>query len=263
MKDLMKRHLYLIAPIVFAAVISLVAPVSATAGDPDITLGIGAAFVPDYEGSTHYEARPLPFANVVWDSGRFLKLDGNGLRANVIANDTWSFGPLVQYRDKRSDVDNGQVDDMRKVDPASEVGAFVGMNVDNWKAELCGTKDIAAGHHGYLVSLSGGYTMPVDESLKIYMGASTTYASGEYMSTYFKVDRDNSMRSGLKTYSADSGFKDIGVNMNVRYSPWEKWGIMCVAGYKRLIGDAEDSPVVDDAGDANQYSGGIIATYNF
>ena len=178
MKDLMKRHLYLIAPIVFAAVISLVAPVSATAGDPDITLGLGVALVPDYEGSDHYEALPLPFANVAWDCGRFLKLDGNTLRANVVANDTWSFGPLVQYRDKRSDVDNGQVDDMRKVDPASEVGAFVGMNVDNWKAELFGVKDIAAAHHGYLVSLSGGYTMPVDESLKIYMGASTTFASG-------------------------------------------------------------------------------------
>ena len=36
-----------------------------------------------------------------------------------------------------------------------------------------------------------------------------------------------------------------------------------VLGYTRLIGDAKDSPVVDDRGDANQLLGGIMGTYRF
>ena len=49
----------------------------------------------------------------------------------------------------------------------------------------------------------------------------------------------------------------------VVYSPNENWRIVLVGGYKRLLEDAEDSPVVDDAGDANQFLGGLLAIYRF
>jgi outer membrane scaffolding protein for murein synthesis (MipA/OmpV family) len=42
------------------------------------------------------------------------------------------------------------------------------------------------------------------------------------------------------------------------FKPWEHWGFMGLLGYKRLIGDAEDSPVVEDEGEANQFSGGCL-----
>jgi outer membrane scaffolding protein for murein synthesis (MipA/OmpV family) len=38
---------------------------------------------------------------------------------------------------------------------------------------------------------------------------------------------------------------------------------MGLVSYKRLLDDAEDSPVVDDEGDANQLMGGILVTYTF
>ncbi len=38
---------------------------------------------------------------------------------------------------------------------------------------------------------------------------------------------------------------------------------MGLLSYKHLLGDAEDSPVVDDEGDANQFSGGILVFYKF
>jgi outer membrane scaffolding protein for murein synthesis (MipA/OmpV family) len=33
--------------------------------------------------------------------------------------------------------------------------------------------------------------------------------------------------------------------------------------YARLLGDAEDSPIVDDVGDANQFFGGALINYRF
>jgi outer membrane protein len=38
---------------------------------------------------------------------------------------------------------------------------------------------------------------------------------------------------------------------------------MGLASYKRLLGDAEDSPVVNDEGDENQLMGGVLVTYTF
>jgi outer membrane scaffolding protein for murein synthesis (MipA/OmpV family) len=78
------------------------------------------------------------------------------------------------------------------------------------------------------------------------------------MESYFKIDGNNAARSGLDTYDAGGGFKDIGLNVMTTFKPWEHWGFMGLLGYKRLIGDAEDSPVVEDEGEANQFSGGCL-----
>ncbi len=75
------------------------------------------------------------------------------------------------------------------------------------------------------------------------------------MEAYFEIDAADSARSGLSTFDADSGFKDVGLNLLASFKPWEHWGLMGLASYKRLLDDAEDSPVVDDEGDANQFAG--------
>ena len=40
-------------------------------------------------------------------------------------------------------------------------------------------------------------------------------------------------------------------------------GTEATAVYTRLVGDAEDSPVTDDAGDPNQFFGGILVVYKW
>jgi outer membrane scaffolding protein for murein synthesis (MipA/OmpV family) len=43
----------------------------------------------------------------------------------------------------------------------------------------------------------------------------------------------------------------------------EGFGLTGILSYKRLLGDAEDSPVVADVGDENQIFGGVALTYSF
>jgi outer membrane scaffolding protein for murein synthesis (MipA/OmpV family) len=38
---------------------------------------------------------------------------------------------------------------------------------------------------------------------------------------------------------------------------------MGLATYKRLVGDAADSPVVEDEGSENQLTGGVLVFYKF
>jgi outer membrane protein len=232
--------------------------------DPAWSLGAGVGVVPDYEGSEDYEGVPLLFVRAAWQSGRYVQFLASTLKANVLASDTWSFGPLARYRGKRDDdVDNEKVKLMRQVDEAIELGGFLGFKAGNWHASLKAANDINDAHEGLLVTLDGGYVIPIDKGVKLDITVFTTYASDDYMETYFSVDADNSSRSGLSQYDADSGIKDFGAMLNLGYAPWDHWGVTGILGLKRLTGDAEDSPVVDLEGSENQFFGGVMVTYRF
>jgi outer membrane scaffolding protein for murein synthesis (MipA/OmpV family) len=124
-------------------------------------------------------------------------------------------------------------------------------------------KDVADGNDGSIVRLRAGYRIPFSRTWILSITAYTTWADDDYMSAYFGIDRKNSLRSGLKQYDADSGFKDVGITLPLLYNASPHWSIMGVAGYKRLIGDAADSPIVDDEGDENQFVGGAFVIYRF
>ncbi len=236
-------------------------------------IGLGAGYGPDYEGSDDYEAMPALFGRYNWASGRFIDLSGTSgseraarLRANLIPESwsgTWTAGPLLQYRLERSDSDDDKVDDMQDVDAATEAGAFVGFKLDRWAATLSFAGDVSDEYNGYLVYLKGGYDLPVNDDLKLTLGAHLTYADSDYMETYFGVNAKDARRSGLPRYSADSGLKDWGLSVTGRYSFTDTWGMLASVGYTRLMNDAEDSPLVDDRGDDNQVKGALAVTYSF
>jgi|APFre7841882724_1041349.scaffolds.fasta_scaffold00160_19 outer membrane protein len=226
-------------------------------------IGLGAGMVPDYEGSNDYQVVPSMYARIHWKSGYSIELEGLALRANLLPNDMWNFGPVVRYRMGREDVENSAVDRMRDIDDSFEAGAFAKIVVDNWNARLDAVMDIADGHDGYLISIHTGYTILRDSVWRVSAGVSATYADDNYMETYFSVDGDNSDRSGLAAYEADAGFKDIGATLSANYSISKNWGLMGIIGYKRLLGDAEDSPIVDKEGSPDQFMSSIAITYRW
>ena len=111
--------------------------------------------------------------------------------------------------------------------------------------------------------IRGGYNIPLNEKVDFELDLSATYASEDYMESYFTVDAENSERSGLNIYDADSGVKDTSLQLTIRLGAWEKWSILCVASYTRLMGDAKHSPVVVGEGDDNQYLAGVGVSYRF
>jgi outer membrane scaffolding protein for murein synthesis (MipA/OmpV family) len=152
---------------------------------------------------------------------------------------------------------------MKQVDDSFELGAFVGMKIDNWAFTVEALGDVSDGHDGFVLMVSGGYTWQVNNSWILSLGASTSYADDDYMSSFFDVDLRDSQRSGLNIYDADSGFKDVGCNIVAVYKWTDQWGVQASGGFTRLLNDAEDSPVVDDRGDENQFKLGFMAIYTF
>lgn len=229
----------------------------------DVTVGAGLAAVPDYEGSEDFTATPLLMVTAKWEEGYSIKFLGNKLRANVLPDNTWSAGPVLQYRAKRnSDVSNNKVSKMKKIDATIEAGVFGGFKAEGWDSSLQWVTDTSDKHDGYLTTFDAGYTFPAS-GLVSRVGISTTYADKDYMDTYFSVDSDNAARSGLKKYKADSGLKDFGINLTTNYAINDSWGVTGLVGYTVLLNDAKDSPVVDDEGNSNQFMLGAMATYKF
>ena len=236
-------------------------------------VGLGLAFGPDYEGGDDYEAVIAPFGRYNWATGRYVSLGGTSgtekagrLKANIIAKDqsnVWEFGPLLQYRKKRDDLDNNRVDKMKEVDAATEAGAFVGFKSGSLSASVSYATDVSSEHDGYLWYMNGGYALPVNDQFSMKLGVHLTWADDDYMDTYFGVSGKDSARSGFSKYSASSGFKDYGIGLTGTYKFNQSWGLLGNVGYSRMINDAEDSPLVNNAGDENQYEAVLAVTYHF
>jgi outer membrane protein len=229
----------------------------------EVSAGLGVGLAPDYEGSQDYAAVPIPYVDAKWSNHVSVNLLGNKLKANLIPSPIWRGGVVGEYIPERDNVDNSKVDNLEDVDASLMLGGFFGFEFKNWSASIEAMADVADGNDGAIVRLLGGYKIPIDQVWSFSIGAFATWADDDYMEAYFEIDPANAARSGLSTFDADSGLKDVGLNLTVSYKPWEHWGFMGLARYTRLLDDAEDSPVVDDEGDANQFSAGILVFYNF
>jgi outer membrane protein len=237
--------------------------VSASAMAMEHKVGLGVGVAPDYEGSDDYQAIPMLMLKGNYDSGRSFSLMGTNLRVNFVPSREYSFGPLLNYRQERDDVDNDRVDAMKDIDAAFEAGVFGGVDIDSWQlgAELLA--DVSDEHDGMLAKVSVGYRWKAAPDLTIIPKVSTTYADDNYMDTYFGVNSGNRGSSHLPDFEADSGLKDVGFSLAVDYTPWAQWGISGILSYSALLNDAKDSPIVDDEGDDKQMYFGLMGTYRW
>jgi outer membrane protein len=228
-----------------------------------------AGVVPDYLGSDDYRFGAAPMGVVRFgDTDRYIRLVVTDVNVNILDSENWSFGPAVNWRLGRSDVDDDVVDRMRNIDGTLEVGAFGGWTwvgpEDPRQRFAIGTEflyDALGEHDGYLISGSARYFQPVARPLTLSIGASLTYGSGDYMETYFGVDAADAASSGLSTFDADSGFRDLRVPVIAIFSFSENWHVAGGVIYSRLLGDAADSPVVGDRGSKNQFFVGAGLAY--
>jgi outer membrane protein len=226
-------------------------------------VGLGAGVAPEYEGADNYKLYPVPYVSLNFSNHMSVDLIANTLKVNLIPSRTFKLGPIGQYYRERDNVDNNTVDKLDKVDASVMLGGFAGVDVNRFSASIEAMKDVADGNDGSIVRLRAGYKIPLNRRWILSLNAYTTWADDNYMSSYFGVNRSNSLKSGLKEYNADSGMKDFGITVPLRFMATEHWSILGVVGYKRLVGDAADSPIVDDEGNENQYIGGAIVIYRF
>lgn len=254
-------------------VVFALAVTTAYAGKPGGIVVFGGVGNPDYEGSNDYEGNPGLISRYTWQSGRYVGFGGTPepgrairLEANLIPESrskTWKVGPLVQYRLGRDGVEDSQVDKMADIDDAVELGFFVGEERGPMYLGMTFVADVSGEYDGYQVALEGRFKKPITPRFGLIFGADITYANSDYMETYFGVSPSDAIRSGLSTYTPDGEFKDVGFAMAAIYQPGANWGLIGFVKYNLLLGDAENSPLVNDEGQKHQATAGLGITYSY
>jgi outer membrane protein len=263
-------------PALRMAVVALVAtPASAQEAVPIIVptlpnyVSFGLGFTPDYIGADDYFFGGLPLARYQFkDSYRYASLLGTFVDLNLVDHPIIRFGPTGQLRFGRSDVSDRAVRQLPSIDKTIEAGVFGGLEFvapndprKRLRLDLRFQQDLASEHDGWLASTGVQGWHPIPGLAEVGLALGTTYGSGDYMSTFFGVRAADSAQSGLPAYDADAGFRDVRLTLGLLVPVTGHWLVGAGVMFMRLIGNAAESPIVDDAGSRDQISGGVGVAY--
>jgi outer membrane protein len=240
-----------------------------TASGLRLTAGLGVAFAPDYEGSDDHTIAPLWNLRVgnLYHPDTYAQVIGPSLRSNLIPDEHWRFGVSGRYLPDYEDVDDSKVNDIEDADQTFLFGVTLGYDFLNGARndlalEVDAQYDVAEGNGG-VVTPRLRWASPVGDRMAFAGSISGTWASEDYMSNRFGISGSDADQSGLDQYDADAGFKNATITGSLTYRLAERWSVTGLAAFSRLFGDAEDSPIVDDRGDANQLLGGVLVNFTF
>ena len=233
---------------------------SASSGEWDVRIGVLGALQPEYEGSGDYSADVIPLLHVNWRD----RLIFHGRSLDVVAYGSKHFriGPMLRIRGGRDADDDSILDGLGDVDRAYEVGGFARYTHGPFLLRVNATTDVSGAHDGSLVEVGVELRAPRTDPWCVLRVAST-WASADYTQTFFGVDTEQVVRSRLRAFDADAGFKDVRIEFGARRPVMAHVWALASVGYLRLLGDAARSPIVAQHGDADQFFISLGAMYRF
>lgn len=258
------------------------APPAARAKGDFAMIGVGAAVLPDYEGSNDYRFAPVPLA-IGKLSGFGFEFAGTRLSVDLIPDRSASgldfqAGPTINVNFNRTSI--GAIADRRikalgELDAAIEVGGFVGVaktgvftsDYDRIAFRASYRHDVAGVSKAGVFNPSITYMTPLSRKAMVGLFLSATRVEKGYATTYFGVTPAGAAASGLAVWNPKGGWKDwtAGLGGAVSLSGDLTHGLQLFAGgtYRRLIGDFGDSPIVRTAGARGQWLGSLGLAYSF
>jgi outer membrane scaffolding protein for murein synthesis (MipA/OmpV family) len=173
------------------------------AGLPDdrnsLTIGVGGAYVPSYEGSDDYIATPIGvlFGKV---AGISFVTRGTSLAIDIIpdASDApfaITLGPVVNLRlDRTTRIKDPQVRALGNLDTAIEVGAQAGIakngllhQYDSLGVRLTYQKDVTDTHGSSVLTPAIEYATPLSTKTYVQLGLQAERVGDGFARTYFGV----------------------------------------------------------------------------
>ncbi|MBB96524.1 MAG: MltA-interacting MipA family protein [Rhodobacteraceae bacterium] len=212
-------------------------------GNPDrkwgLILGGRVESEPTFEGSDENEIEALP--TIILTYGR-LQLGPDLIAVNLLTTDSY-YGTIDLSYDGARDADDlvGFAD----IDDGLILGAELGYRSGDARVFLLLDRYFD-GAEGTTASLGFEYEWDVSRRFSWSAGASITYADNNYMTGYFGVTPAQSASSGRAIHDASSGFQRVDINLTARYALTQNWFVYGELGLGQLLGDAADSPIVQD-----------------
>lgn len=246
-----------------------------------LVLGLGGGIAPEYEGADDYGFQPGGVIQGKVDGFDFqvrgpniyvdLLRDAPESRWNLIA------GPVAQVRferNSRNDTDDPRVAALGTRDTAVELGGYVGIGRKGFLIppasltfDLAFVRDVAGAHDSFILTPGVALSSPLSQRSFARLGVTADYVGKGYGGTYFDVAALPNP-DALPAYATrGSGLKSIGTTFLLTHDLGgdnrKGWALFGLAGYKRLLGQYARSPIVRDAGSADQFLGIAGIAYAF
>lgn len=253
------------------AVLACATPAAAQGGLEDIevmgwslnNVRAGVRLAPDYIGSDDYKLYPTGSLNLYRKgSPEGFGAPDDGISLGLFGNDAVSLGVVGRWRSARDD--DGDLEGFDKVDAAVEAGAFVQWWPAEWARLRVETRKGFGGHESWLVDLRAD-AVARQGPWVLSIGPRYAWADKDYTRTYFAVTPQDAARSPLvaTTFAPDDATTSAGVVGSAEYRFQPRWSLTGSLEYRRLLGDAADSPIVADLGSKDQFSATVGIRYWF
>lgn len=241
-----------LAAIVLA--ISAIAPVAALAQDRAFSadIGLGAAVAPTYPGADTTEARPW----LIWRNAGISRAGDAGGDAQG-----FSISPSFGLVGERNADDDAALNGLPDIDAAYELGARVSYTAGAVTGYASLRKGFG-GHDGLAGSAGVKYRTDANDRLSLWSGLGIGYGDGDYNQTYFGVSPTAAASSGYPAFDLGGGINKVAATLEARYSLNDNTALLGEIEYGRLVGDAADSPLVQDR-DQPALRLGIVRNFSF
>jgi outer membrane scaffolding protein for murein synthesis (MipA/OmpV family) len=244
-----------------------------------VTVGVGGAVVPDYEGSDDY--RIIPAAAIRGKvNGISFSSRGTYLYVDVIPSGRskveFDVGPIAGFRvNQRRHIKDDIVELLPKTKTAFEVGGFAGVSLHgltNPYDTLAFRLDVTHALNAYKgTNFSPNIEFSTPLSRRTYAGLSlgAEFVGSKYANYYYTVTPADSLATGgvLPVFDADGGMKNwkagLLLNQSITGDLLGGLSIFGAGQYSRLVGDFKRAPIVSDRGSANQWVGAIGLAYTW
>lgn len=229
-----------------------------------VQVGGGGLVTPDFRGSTDYRVRALPYVSVKFGDAVEASVQ-EGVSFALVDRNGFSAGPLARFRFGQEEDDNRALVGLGEVDPSLEAGGFLGYRRGPFSLRLTAGQDVIGGHGGGVTELGAALTAPIARTaagpVLASAGPKMTFVTSKVNRAYFGVDGSQAAASGLPVFRPSGGLQAAGLNMMLIAPIAPKLSVVGFVGFERLLGDAAESPRVQQRGSRDQASGGIFITY--
>jgi outer membrane scaffolding protein for murein synthesis (MipA/OmpV family) len=245
-----------------------------------LTIGVGGAVMPDYEGSDDY--RIIPTAAVRGQyHGISFSTRGSYLYVDVLPNSgkiDFDFGPIVgvRFNNSRRSIDDPIVKLLPKRKRAIEIGGFAGVSFhrltnpyDTLALRVDVLHDVGGAHKSTTVSPNIEFSTPLSRRTYASANVGAEFVSNKFADYYYSITPADRLATGnqLPVFNADGGMKNWKAGLLLNQSiTGDLLGGLSVFGmgqYSRLVGDFKRSPIVSERGSANQWLGALGLAYTW
>ena len=247
-----------------------------------LSVGIGVAVSPSYRGSDDYVFSPAPIVQ-----GSVGGVDINpraaGLSLDFLPDPDegvgFDLGIAARLRsDRATQIEDTVVESLGELDRAIEVGPSVGVSFpgvlhgyDSLTLTTDVMWDVNGAHDGMVVAPTVAYFTPLSTAMVASLSVSAEYADSDFHDYYYRVTPAQSAATGgaLPAFEPDGGgFTSLGTTLLLGFDldgdlTNGGLGLVAIAGYSRVLGDAADTPFTSVRGSRDQFMGALGIGYTF